>query len=402
MNTQPQDGIGSLARRLLAATLVLGAVMGAPQSHAQNSEKQPDHAAEEIDHLAIASRLIRDGHHDRAEVVLRQVDLRQPGLALDRYYALLGLAQLEQGHHAPASESLRKSIANGQKDPIVFAYLAQSEFGLKHWSGVIEALNAAGPAGRRASGLFLMLARAHWELGHHEQAIAVLVEGKVAHPEASDLDRARLTYLIELGLFQEVARVGAAYLERPDATAEDVAVVAEGLRRSRQIAQAKELLEVGRLRFPDEPKLTVLLAHTYLDGGSPLVAAMLFEDAARFDPALSLEAAELYLKAGRTERALSLNARVVDQRAKMKQRLSILLELERYEEIAAMDSRLSRLGLLSDESIRYALAYAHYKTGQYGPAEEHLKHLTDAKLFQQGVELRRAMQLCREAGWRCM
>jgi len=383
--------------------LALGLALSVSPAVADDSRNDSDTSKveEQVDHLAIAARLIRDGHNDRAETVLRQVDLKQPGVALDRYYTLLGLAQLELKQHGPAASSLKQAIANGQTDPVVHSYLAQALFGLKRYDGVVFAFEKAGAAGRSAAGLFLMLARSHWELRHRAEAIATLQSGMAAFPDAMELDRARLTYLIELGLFQEVARVGSAYLSRPEATADDYAVVAEGLRRSKQLEQAKEVLEAARLRFPEHQRLTVLLAHTYLDSGNPLIAAMLFEDASRFDPKLALEAAELYLKAGRVQRSLSLNARVLDQKAKMKQRLSILLELERYEEIAAMDSRLSRLNLLSDQNIRYALAYAQFKTGQYDAAEAQIKQLTDSRLFEQALELRRAMQTCREAGWQC-
>ena len=390
----------SRVRRLLVLS-ALGAMFSVAPTwagEASNSEAAP---VEQVDHLAIAARLIRDGHHDRAETVLEQVDIEQPALALERYYTLLGLVKLELGRHEQAIMNLKKAIARGQTDPVVHSYMAQAFYGLERYDGVIYSLKHAGQAGRAAPGLFLMLARSHWELRHPAEAIVALQAGKEAFPDAVELDRAQLGYLIEMGLFQEVARLGSTYLSRAEASADDFAVVAEGLRRSKQLEQAKEVLESARLRFPDHHRLTVLLAHTYMDSGHPLVAAMLFEDAARFDPKLSLEAAELYLEAGRVERAVSLNARVGDQKAKIKQRMSILLKLERYEEIAAMQARLSRLGLLDDQSIRYALAYAHFKSGQFDAAETQLKHLTDPRLFEQALELRRAMHKCREAGWLC-
>ncbi len=393
-----QASTKALATALFAAV----AWVGAPGLSGADDAKGRERAVEEeIDHLAIAATLIRDGNHERAEGVLRQVSVEQPGLNLPRYYTLLGLAQLEQGHHVPASQSLRMAIAKGQTDPVVHSYLAQTLFALKRWDGVVDALRKAGEAGRRAPALFLMRARAHWELRERGLAVAVLSEGEAAFPGNPELERAKLTYLIELGLFQEVARLGTTYLRRSAATAEDCAVVAEGLRRSKQLDQATQMLEAARLRFPGETKLTVLLAHTYLDGGRPLAAAMLLEDASRTDSSLTLDAAELYQRAGRTHQALALNARVADQKAKIKQRLSILIEQERYEEVAAMESRLARLGLLADQNIRYALAYACFKTGQLDAAEAQLRHLTDAKLFQQALELRRAMQACREAGWEC-
>lgn len=198
-----------------------------------------------------------------------------------------------------------------------------------------------------------------------------------------------------------MVRVGQQYLSREDVTADDYVAVGEGLRRSKQFERAREILESAHLRFPESEKLLVLLAHVYLDEERPLVAAMLFEEASRLDPKYALEAAELYLRAERYERALTLNGRVLDQAAKMKQRLSILLELERYESITAMAPRLSRLGMLEDDNVRYALAYGYFKNGELESAERHLRFIRDSRLFDSAMQLRRAMDACRKAGWEC-
>jgi len=138
-----------------------------------------------------------------------------------------------------------------------------------------------------------------------------------------------------------------------------------------------------------------------MDSGSVLSSALVMEEVARRDPAYLIEAAELYRRAGRLERALFLNAHVADQKAKMKQRLQILLQLERFEMVSAMEARLSRLGLLEDEQIRYALAYGFFMIRDFEAAERHLVGLHDRELFQKGVALRQAIVSCREAGARC-
>ena len=68
---------------------------------------------------------------------------------------------------------------------------------------------------------------------------------------------------------------------------------------------------------------------------------MLLERVARTEPKYVVEAAELFRRSGRLERALFLNKRIADQKAKIKQRLQILLELERFEMIVAMEARHS-------------------------------------------------------------
>ena len=100
--------------------------------------------------------------------------------------------------------------------------------------------------------------------------------------------------------------------------------------------------------------------------------------------------------------AARIQCAAVDQSAKLKQRLAILLELRRFEQAAAMDEDLLRVGLLEDEDIRYALAYAVFKTGDFAAAEKQLQKLSRPDLFRKAAELRRAMQDCSEEPWLCL
>lgn len=354
-----------------------------------------------VDHVALAARLLKDGHVDRAEGVLRQIDLTVEGVDLPRFHTLQGLVFLKQEAHAKALVSFEQAVAAGQSEQIIHLYLAQAHFALKDYQRTIKALDQAGASGAEVPGTFFMRSQSHWELGQHDAAFHALDAGLKAFPAQSELSRIKLIHLIDLGLFQEVSSVGRAYLERANVTAEDYAAIGEGLRRSKQFAQARAVLESAHLRFPEDEKLGVLLAHTYLDEGHPLIAAMLFEDQARSRPRYSLEAAELYLKAGRFERALYNNARVLDSAAKMKQRLAILLKQEQFNLVIGMAPSLSRLELLADQNIRYALAYAYFKVGELEQAEAHLKQVNEPKLFDSALQLRKAMATCKEAGWEC-
>lgn len=400
--------LGSLRRsrrlmRWVVAAAGLG-VLGPPLWPLAEAEAKPrgDEAqAEEVDHLALAARLFKDGHVDRAETVLRQIDVSAEGVDLPRLYTLQGLVFLKQGAHEKAIGSFERAVGAGQAEPVIHLYLAQSHFALKDHVRTLEALAKAGPAGADVPGTFFMRSQSHWELGQHDAAFGALEEGLKVFPDQSELSRIKLVYLIELGLFQEVSRIGQAYLERPGATAEDHAAVGEGLRQSKQLAQARSVLEAAHLRFPEDEKINVLLAHTYLDEGRPLVAALLFEDAARRWPKYSLEAAELYLEAGRHERALFNNTRVLDSAAKLKQRLAILLKQEQFNLVIGMAPSLVRLELTADQNIRYALAYAHFKVGELDGAEAHLEQISEPRLFESTLQLRKAMATCKEAGWEC-
>ena len=72
-----------------------------------------------------------------------------------------------------------------------------------------------------------------------------------------------------------------------------------------------------------------------------------------------------------------------------------------WERAAALDARLSRLGALDDESLRYGLAYAHFETGDHTRAEDLLRGIEDARLFRQATSLREAIDRCRENPEQC-
>ena len=58
--------------------------------------------------------------------------------------------------------------------------------------------------------------------------------------------------------------------------------------------------------------------------------------------------------------------------------------------------------MLPPREAAYAIAYALFKTGEFGAAERHLAVLTRADLFRKAAELRRAMQDCRKDRWKCL
>ena len=81
--------------------------------------------------------------------------------------------------------------------------------------------------------------------------------------------------------------------------------------------------------------------------------------------------------------------------------INLALLQEDWERAAALDARLSRLGALDDESLRYGLAYAHFETGDHDRAEDLLRGIEDARLFRQATSLREAIDKCRERPEQC-
>lgn len=380
--------------RRLSPILILALLLAAPPALAR--KKNP-----EIDHLSVAEILLRDGAVDRADAALAEVDPTAEAVDLARYHTVRGLIAAQRGELKTAAAAFEEALAAGQTEPMVVIYLAQAYFAEEAWRKVVDTIARGGEAVLDLTAAWSMRAHAHWMLGERQQALDQLSRAADRFPANTTFTRRQVFYLIEAGLHQEAARVARALLARGDVGADEYATLGAALRRARAFDEAKTILEVARLRFPDDQNVAKALAQVYLESGQTLAAAEILNQVALVDPALLPEAAELYRRAGFPMQALALNARVPDSAKKLKQRIGILVELRRYEQIAGMAAALERAGLLTDEDVRYALAFAYFRGGDFERAERHLAALTRPELFRKATELRRIMADCGDARWNC-
>ena len=383
---------------MLAGLLLAGA--------ARAQDPGTEGPVEDVDRLPLAALLIGDGNYPRARAVLAGVDLDDEALDLVRYHTLAGLVALNLDEHALAVREFGDAIAAGQTEPVVWLYLAQAHFSQEQFVEALDALDRAGPETTRIPSVYLMRAQANWQLERYEEAWAVLAEGRAIFPDrASEFARRQVFLLVDQGLYQEAAEQGRAFLETERAGIDDAIAIGNALRQSGQYVEAARILEDARVQAPGNATVAKVLSHTYLDQDMTLAAAEVMRQAAAFDPALVSEAAELYRRAGWLMEALALNAQVIDQAKKFKQRLAIFIELGRFDQAAGMRDDLARTGLLDDpregEDIRYALAYANFKTGDFAAAEDQLVTLERADLFRKATELRRVMAQCADEPWLC-
>ncbi len=366
-----------------------------------HSVQAANNKAQSTDFIELAAVMLKDGHHDRALLALQSVDLGNKKTDMARFYTLQGLAYLGLNDLEAAKDSLQQAVRNGQKDPSIFIYLAQAYFGLKEYKNTVDAIGKAGALANKDATLISLKAESYWHLQQPEAAINALNDGQRAFPSDFRFMKRKVFYLVELGLYREAVGLGREYLQRSKATAADYAAFGNALRLSREYREAVNILEIARLQYPDDEMVAKLLAHTYLDQGQLNSAAFILEQAALLNPALQAEAAEIYRRAGRLHKALTLNESIGDQKVKFKQRLSILLALKQFERAANMESSLYRTGLLEDQDVRYALAYALFSSRRFIEANKHLDHLKNAELFRKATELRRLMEVCKTEPWQC-
>jgi hypothetical protein len=113
------------------------------------------------------------------------------------------------------------------------------------------------------------------------------------------------------------------------------------------------------------------------------------------------EAAELFRKAGYKHQALILNGLMTDQSEKLTQRLGLLIELALFDQAVALKNDLIRTRLLQQDDIRYAMAFTHFKLGQYQETEDLLSELTEPRYIEQALQIRDYMNQCRQQPWLC-
>lgn len=363
--------------------------------------QDPDPTAGDVNLLDLAGLLIRDGHYDRAEQVLGQVDPESDDMDRGRFHLLQGLVALNRDR-APAAEGhFLRAIGEGQDDPVIYVYLARAHFRQGNFAETLGSLERSGGAGSHLPAVHLMAARAYWELKDPASALAVLDRAHERFVDIAPFVRQKLFQLINMGLYREAAGLGLEYLAGRAGSADDYIAIGNALRESGELDAALAFLESARLRYPDDGRVMKVLAHAWLDRGSALNAAEIMTAAALHDPELNVEAAELQRRAGNLYRALALNSEVPDQKKKLKQRLAILLELQRYGQVSGMADDLYRVGLLDDQDVSYALAFALFQSGQFDAAERRLSGISRGDLFRKAVELREAMKQCRDEPWQC-
>lgn len=381
-------------RRLSPILLSLLLLAGAPTAAAADSD--------EVDYLALAALMLRDGNIDRAMLALDQVNTGAEGVDLVRYHTLRGMAHMRRNELDPARSALEQATRAGEPEAVVYVYLAQVNYRLEDYAAAIESLDRAGAAVERVPSVYHMRAQSYWLLDDPVMALATLDQAAQVFPDDPSFLRRKVFYLVDLGLFKRAVELGRQYLETSAGKAEDYIALGSALRASGELDEASLLLEQALLQFPQSPDVRKVLANVYIQREQMTAAADILHQAALLDPDLMGEAAELYRRAGQTYRALTLNSRLTDQPEKLRQRLALYLELENFEQAAAMETPLRRVGLIEDEDLRYAIAYAQFKTGEFGAAERHLAMLSRPDLFRKAAELRRAMQDCREDRWKCL
>lgn len=369
--------------------LSLGFLLGMASVYANGDSE--DRESAEIDYLGVAAVMIRDGNYERAEMSLAQVDTSVENFDFTRYYTISGLMNLRMGRYQLSVDNFEEALQTKQNDSVLAVYLAQAYFYNADYRETIDTIKKV-PNINQYPDLLGLEAESFWRIGDESRAYAISDMAVGLFPSNSTIRQQRITYLIELDLSQEAALQAQDYIDHSDGSAESYVVMGEALRRGGITEEARDILEIGRLKYPGYLRINLSLAQCYLELGFPLTAGALIAESAALDSSLNYEAAEIFRQAGVNRRALFYNSQVPDEKKKTTQRFNILLGLESYEEALALEARMTRLGILDDDRMRYSMAYALYMVGRFDAAVGYLNRIDSAEYFTRGNQLRRAIE----------
>jgi len=111
----------------------------------QSLAKKHEHKQElQINHLELASLMLKDGNLNRAEIALSQVDLTDGALDLQRYYIISALFNIRTNKNKVAIELIQKAKELGTVDAVMDVYLAQAAYATEDYLLAIDALDSAG------------------------------------------------------------------------------------------------------------------------------------------------------------------------------------------------------------------------------------------------------------------
>lgn len=349
---------------------------------------------EDVDYLGVAAVMIRDGNYGRAASALEKVNPNAEGTDTARYYTLRGLVNLRVGDHAQAADDFQRAIDEGQEDPVINVYLAHAYYSTEQYQQAIDIIDSLRNL-NQYSALYGIKAECLWQLGEKAEAYAVLSRAVRLFPSQTQFLRQRIFYLIDLDLTQEAAEQSVEYLAQLKDNPDEYVAVGEALRRGGLTDLAIRTLEMGRVRFPGNERVLLALAQAYLSAEMPRSAGHMVETAAVWNNQLYRDAAEIYRRAGAYPKALFLNSQIVDQNEKARQRFNLLIGMGRYEEALALEPRLSAVGVLSEDNMRYSIAYALFQTRQLDRASQYVNQITSSEYFRRATQLRRAIETVR-------
>ena len=394
-------------------------------------------------HLELATMMYYDGNYTKAAAELAAVDRNGEKFDPAKFHSLKGLVAMKQNRYDEAIRELKKAIEatkvkvyvdpyaakekarkhiflwdfkkkqkkrkafdpekiRKQKLEQLYLFLSRAYYRNKEYANAIKALEKAGAAGRNRPGLYLYKADCYWKMGAKDRAFATLEAGSRKFTKDISLKKQKFYYLAKLNLYHAAAAAAESFLEDRNTSAKAYITVAQVFLRAGEKPEAIRLLEKAKFRYDDEPKIPLLLGNIYLKEAMLHTPAQLFEESALIDDKYIKDAVEMYRRAREIPHAWYLNAKNPDPKEQLRQKIALLVSEGAFEKLIGLRSDMARYGLLQEDTIRYALAYAYYMVKDYANAEKNLKKITDNQLFSKATIIRKNIERCKEKPMECL
>ncbi len=400
-----------------------------------------------VNYVELATIMYYDGKYDKAVEELQLAKDSHTNIEWDKYHMLRGLIFSKDEKYAAAAEAFSAAIEATRKKvylpPVeekpkkeflfsvmsdarkpkmtvsttppfepeklrreqiedLYIYLSQVYYKSERYIDAVHALDSAGSKGSESASLYTLRAECYWKADQRAQAIDALNRGSRLFPSDTTLLRQKFYYYADLKLYRASIEAAREYMKRSKPSEQEYVALAQMLQSGNEHEEALKVLEEARLLFPNSAKVYVLLAHYYKQKDMPYTTADLFEKSSYYDPKYLKEAAEMSRRTGNLSHALYLNSLMSDNAEKTKQKVAIYVSRGEYDMVIGLRDAMGRYGLLENDNIRYALAYAYYTVKDYDKAEEQLKLIEDDELFSKATVIRKNIEKCKNDSMECI
>jgi len=400
-----------------------------------------------INYIELATTMFYDGKYQKAHEQLQKAKESNTNIEWDKYHTLKGLMFTKDEHHGGAIESFRAAIEATRKKVYVapveekpkkeflfslysqpkkpkivvsstppfepeklrrdqieelYIYLSNAYYKNGQYVAAVQALDSAGSKGNNSASLYTLRAECYWKADQKSNAIEALNRGSRLFPNDTTLLKQKFYYFAELKLYKASIDAAKRYIKQTNANEQEYISLAQMLMGANEKEDAIRVLEEAKVVFPTSSKIYILLGHLYKQKDMEHITADFFEKASYYDTKFLKEAAEMYRRIGNLSHALYLNSKMSDNLEKTKQQVAIYVSRGEYDKIIGLKDAMGRYGLLEDDTIKYALAYAYYIVKEYDTAEIYLKQINDDELFSKATVIRKNIEKCKNDSMECI
>lgn len=311
----------------------------APENDGQAQEEGPPSAIE------IARSLIRAERWEAAHSVLVKFGISPVGPTITNKEddaerqesiidgeALMGVVDLHFKRYPQTILRLQHVLKSRPTMTALWIYLAQALYAEDLYAEALTALDRGSSMSAKLPGYHILKERCEIGVERYEQAWTSLNTGLATFPDDTDLLREAMLFLVDRNMYEAAAGRARELVEKlgDSRNPDPFILIGEAMLRSRRFADAAKLLEEFRARFPEDHRITALLAYALSGDGRNLSAARLFEGLTYRGHDFAFESADAYRMASKTRDALRMNAAVPDRKKADPQREAILQEGGRH------------------------------------------------------------------------